>query len=187
MGRAVADAAACRGDRRRPPRPSAAGRGRSASPPAPRAGRRRPVPRSPPRRASRRSAVGELEEGEVIALEVLRDGEAEGGGRLVAGRVQHLDQQVDIAVRLGPVPLAVVQPARPVGRRVQSGDRLPHAHARQSALAHLLRAMRRHPARGGGTAPARRAPARSRRSPNGRPSRRRSGCPSSGRNGPGGC
>ena len=75
----------------------------------------------------------ELEEGEVVALEVLRHGEAEGGGRFVAGRMEHLDQEIDIAVRLRPEPLGVVQPARLVGSRVETAHHLPHAHAPQSA------------------------------------------------------
>ena len=115
----------------------------------------------------------------MVALEVLRDGEAEGGGRLVAGRVQHLDQQVDIAVRLRPAPLAR-HAAGSAGRRP---GRQPGIARRMSGapeqFAHRVGPCGRRRGRGGGTAPARCAPARSRRSPNGRPCRRRSGCPSS--------
>ncbi len=53
-----------------------------------------------------------LGEGEVVALEILRDGEAERGRRIAAERVEDLDPDVGVAVRLRPIARAGVQRVR---------------------------------------------------------------------------
>ncbi len=80
-----------------------------------------------------------LLEGEVVAFEILRDGEAEGGGRVLVHRIEDLDPHVDVAIGLRPVARAVVQWMRhiAVGRDGgKDGDRRRCQHACLSPRAH---------------------------------------------------
>ena len=61
----------------------------------------------------------EFGEGEVIAFEILRRGEAEGGRRILVQGVEDFDPDVDVAVRFRPVAIAVVQHVRRVAGRRQ--------------------------------------------------------------------
>ena len=73
----------------------------------------------------------EFLKGEVVALEVLRDGEAERGGRVLVHRVEDFDPHVDVAIGLRPVARAVVQQVRhePLGRDGgEDGDRRQGEH-----------------------------------------------------------
>ena len=116
----------------------------------------------------------ELEEGELIALEVLRDGEAERRLGVEADGAQDLDPEIDIAVGLLPLPVGPVQRVRAIGRRIE---------ARQEGLEHRLRtrggsaptsATCRGRSRGASGGPASPAPCRSRRRPSARSGRSRS-------------
>ena len=70
-----------------------------------------------------------LEEGELVALEILGEGEAEHRLRGAPEGVQHLDPEIDVAVRLRPHALGVVQRMRPVSLGVGPGEDGGHAQS----------------------------------------------------------
>ncbi len=67
-----------------------------------------------------------LEKGELVALEIERRREAEAGARIVAARVQKLDPQINVAIRLRPVARGVVQRVRAMGGGRKSVDDVAH-------------------------------------------------------------
>src|SRR5690606_41428119 len=60
------------------------------------------------------------------ALPILRHGKAQRGHRIVAGRMHHLDHEIDIAIGLRPAPLRIMEPVWPVAARLQAGNRTLH-------------------------------------------------------------
>ena len=75
----------------------------------------------------------ELEEGELVALEVLRHREAKSGARLAAERGENLDPEVDVAVGFGPLAIGAVQRMRRVAVGAKPGNGLhdqPHSASR---------------------------------------------------------
>ncbi len=104
-----------------------------------------------------------LEEGELVALEILCQRETEHRLGPGAEGVQHLDPEVDIAVCLRPRALGVVQRVRPVGRGVEPGEDGSHVSPGIPAPCARPSARRRCRGRGGQRARARSAPGRNRR------------------------
>jgi hypothetical protein len=76
---------------------------------------------------------GDFEESELVAFEILRHTHAEGRGRLAAERMQRLDEEIAVAVRLRPWPLGIVQPVSRMACRGQMRKDGSHGQP-QSAL-----------------------------------------------------
>ena len=126
-----------------------------------------------------------LEEGQLVAFEVLGQREAEHGLGREAECCQNLDPQIDIAIGFRPHAFARMQCMGRVGGRIQSGkDRRRHRVSPRVRRGPRLATGRR-PTRGDGTAPARCAPDRSRRRRCVPPSRRRGSDPISSQRHPG--
>ena len=116
---------------------------------------------------------GHLEEGQLVALEILRQGEAEHGLRPGAERGEHLDPQIDIAVGFRPHAIARMQRMRRVGGRIQSGEDRCRHRISPRARHEPMRATGRRRGHGDGTAQARCVPDQSPRRPCARRSRPR--------------
>ncbi len=64
----------------------------------------------------------DLEKRELVALVILRDRESQRGPGIMPASGQYFDQQIDVAVGLGPVARGIMQPVTHIGCGIQSID-----------------------------------------------------------------